>query len=107
MRLTLLAGVFAVALAAPVPARAALDPHLPPDTQLYLALDLRKAFDSDLFKKNILGHARDAIKAVESADEALKDLGLDPFKLTFLNQGLAQRLIGVEGKVKLHPKLLA
>ena len=34
-------------------------------------------------------------------------LGLDPFKLTFENQGLAQRLIGVEGKAKLHKRLLA
>ena len=34
-------------------------------------------------------------------------LGLDPFKLTFDDRGLAQRLIGVEGKAKLHPKLLA
>ena len=34
-------------------------------------------------------------------------LGLDPFKLTFEEKGLAQRLIGVEGKAKLHPKLLA
>jgi hypothetical protein len=34
-------------------------------------------------------------------------LGLDPFKLTFEDRGLAQRLTGVEGKAKLHPKLLA
>jgi uncharacterized protein (DUF1501 family) len=34
-------------------------------------------------------------------------LGLDPFKLTFEDRGLAQRLIGVEGKAKLHAKLLA
>ena len=34
-------------------------------------------------------------------------LGLDPFTLTFENQGLAQRLIGVEGKAKLHKNLLA
>jgi hypothetical protein len=34
-------------------------------------------------------------------------LGLDPFKLRFPFQGLEQRLIGAEGKAKLHPKLLA
>ncbi len=34
-------------------------------------------------------------------------LGLDPFKLTYEFQGLAQRLIGAEGKAKLHPKLMA
>jgi len=34
-------------------------------------------------------------------------LGLDPFKLTYNFQGLDQRLIGAEGKAKLHPALLA
>lgn len=34
-------------------------------------------------------------------------LGLDPFKLTYEYQGLLQRLIGAEGKAKLHPQLLA
>jgi uncharacterized protein (DUF1501 family) len=34
-------------------------------------------------------------------------LGLDPFKLTYEHRGLAERLIGVEGKAKLHPKLLS
>ena len=34
-------------------------------------------------------------------------LGFDPFKLTYTFQGLDQRLIGAEGKAKLHPALLA
>lgn len=34
-------------------------------------------------------------------------LGLDPWKLTYSYQGLDQRLIGVEGKAKLHQALLA
>jgi len=34
-------------------------------------------------------------------------LGFDPFKLTYGFQGLDQRLIGAEGKAKLHPALLA
>ena len=34
-------------------------------------------------------------------------LGLDPWKLTYLYQGLRQRLIGVEGKAKIHKPLLA
>jgi hypothetical protein len=34
-------------------------------------------------------------------------LGLDPWKLTYETQGLDQRLIGVEGKARLHPQLLA
>ncbi len=34
-------------------------------------------------------------------------LGLDPWKLTYLYQGLQQRLIRVEGKAKIHKPLLA
>ena len=34
-------------------------------------------------------------------------LGLDPWKLTYPYQGLQQRLIGVEGKAKVHRALLA
>lgn len=34
-------------------------------------------------------------------------LGLDPWKLTYSYQGLEQRLIGVEGKAKVHKALLA
>ncbi|MDR3635253.1 MAG: DUF1501 domain-containing protein [Isosphaeraceae bacterium] len=34
-------------------------------------------------------------------------LGLDPWKLTYSYQGLEQRLIGVEGRAKLHQALLA
>ena len=34
-------------------------------------------------------------------------LGLDAWKLTYLYQGLQQRLIGVEGKAKIHKELLA
>ena len=34
-------------------------------------------------------------------------LCLDPFKLTYSFQGLDQRLIGAEGKAKLHPSRLA
>jgi hypothetical protein len=37
----------------------------------------------------------------------LTQLGLDPWKLTYNSQGLSQRLIGVEGKAKVHPGLLA
>ena len=33
-------------------------------------------------------------------------LGLDPWKLTYSYQGLDQRLIGVEGKAKIHKALL-
>jgi hypothetical protein len=34
-------------------------------------------------------------------------LGLDPWKLTYNYQGLKQRLIGVEGKARLHKQLFA
>lgn len=33
-------------------------------------------------------------------------MGLDPYKLSYTFQGLAQRLIGVENKAKLHPQLM-
>jgi hypothetical protein len=34
-------------------------------------------------------------------------LGLDPWKLSYLYQGLQQRLICVEGKAKIHKQLIA
>ncbi|MFO0910755.1 MAG: DUF1501 domain-containing protein [Isosphaeraceae bacterium] len=37
----------------------------------------------------------------------LRLLGLDPWKLTYSYSGLEQRLIGVEGKAKIPPELLA
>jgi hypothetical protein len=59
---------------------AALDPHLPADTQLYVSLDLKKILDSPLFKDHLLGPARDALKGVDGVTELLDELGLDPFK---------------------------
>jgi hypothetical protein len=70
----------AVALAAVTPARAALDPYLPADTQTYAALDLRKLLDTPLFKTHVLPHAKEALKAVPKAGELLTEIGLDPFK---------------------------
>lgn len=63
-----------------VPAWAALDPHTPSDTQIYVAIDVRTAFDSEFFKDNVLGPARDLLKQIEGADKVLEELGLDPFK---------------------------
>jgi Protein of unknown function (DUF1501) len=51
--------------------------------------------------------AEDAFDVRDLQATVLHLLGLDPFKLTFEDRGLAQRLIGVEGKAKLHAKLLA
>ena len=44
---------------------------------------------------------------VVEANKADWSQDLDPFKLTYQHQGLSQRLIGVEGKGKIHKKLLA
>src|SRR4051812_35495167 len=70
----------AVCLAVSAAARAEIDPHLPADTQSYLALNVRQMCDSDLFKAQLLGPARDLIKQTEPLKQALDDLGLDPFK---------------------------
>ncbi|MGL4550048.1 MAG: hypothetical protein ACRC33_02575, partial [Gemmataceae bacterium] len=76
-RLALLLAALALG---PTAARAAIDPHAPADTQLYVAIDLRQTFDSEFFKENLLEPARDLIKQVEGANEVLRELGLDPFK---------------------------
>jgi hypothetical protein len=50
--------------------------------------------------------AEDAFDVRDLQATILHLLGLDPFKLTYQHQGLSQRLIGVEGKAKIHKKLL-
>lgn len=77
-----LVAVLALALAGSAAARAAeLDPYLPGDTQSYVSVNLRQVIDSPLFKKQLLGPARDALKdAGGEVQDVLKDLGIDPFK---------------------------
>src|SRR5262249_52912194 len=71
---------FLLAALALVPAaRAAVDPHTPADTQVYIAIDVPEAFDSDFFKNNLLEPARELQKQAEGVEETLKETGLDPF----------------------------
>ena len=63
------------------PAKAAeLDPYLPADTEMVLTVNVRQIIDSDLFQKNVLAQAREALKGTPEAADVLKDLGFDPFK---------------------------
>jgi hypothetical protein len=76
-------GALALVLAgcAAGPARAAdLDPFLPADTEMVVAVNVRQIVDSDLFKSNVLPDAREALKGMPEVTDVLKDLGFDPFK---------------------------
>ena len=76
LRFALLVGV----LVGSAPAKAAVDPYTPPDTNIYVAIDLRQAFDSDFFKENVLETVREVLGQFSEAETVLKDLGLNPFK---------------------------
>ncbi len=76
-RLALLA---ALALLAPAACRAAeLSPHLPPDTEHYLSINVKQVLGSPLVKKYGLDAARDALKDSE-LNTLFQELGFDPFK---------------------------
>lgn len=75
---SLIALTVCLAITAPTPA--AVDPHLPADTQTYLSVNVREICDSDVFKEQLLTPARDLLKQAEPVKKALDDLGLDPFK---------------------------
>jgi hypothetical protein len=63
------------------PARAGdIDRYLPADTAVYVNVNVRQVLDSPLIKKHALQVLRDALKDADTAEEVLKDLGLDPFK---------------------------
>jgi len=74
-----LVAILALALVVPV-VRAEADPHLPADTSTYISINTRQIIDSPLFKKQLLGPARDALKDLENVEGILKDLGFDPFR---------------------------
>jgi len=79
LRVRLFALGLLVALAA-FPLRAGADPHLPPDTELVVSINVRHLLNSDLFKKNALGPARDALKEIPGVSDFLRDIGFDPFR---------------------------
>lgn len=75
--------VLVLALAGPVVARAAdVDPLLPVDTESYASVNVRQILDSELFKKQLLPHLKQALQEAggETLNKTLKDLGIDPFK---------------------------
>jgi hypothetical protein len=79
LRLGALALVVAAWAGGPAPA-ADLDPYLPADTEMVVTINVRQIVDSELFKKNLLAEAREALKGLPEVNDVLKDLGFDPFK---------------------------
>lgn len=72
--------MFLLALIVSPTTRAAIDLHTPTDTQVYIAIDVRQAFDSEFFRDNLLDPARDLLAQLPGVNETLKELRLDPFK---------------------------
>jgi hypothetical protein len=94
----------AMLVAAAASARAGeLDRFLPDDTEMVVSVNVRQILDSDLFQKNVEEAARDALKKNEDLQDALKDLGLDPFR--DVDRVIAARPSGVDqdrGLVIIH-----
>jgi hypothetical protein len=57
-----------------------IDPHVPPDTEFYLSVNVRQLLESPLIKKNALQAIKEALANAEEVNEVLKELGFDPFK---------------------------
>jgi hypothetical protein len=57
-----------------------LDPFVPPDTESYVAVNVRRVLDSAFAKKIGIDRARQALKDAEGVGDVLNDLGFDPFK---------------------------
>jgi hypothetical protein len=100
-----------VAALSSAPVRAAdaveVDKFVPPDTEIFVRVNLRQAFDSKLAKPGI-DQLRDLIKQFEELNEAFRELGFDPFtdldSLTVAapNSNESDRLLViVHGKFKL------
>ena len=76
--------LFAVALAL-TPASGALragdiDPLVPPDTESYLAINVKSALASPLFEQQLLGPLKDVLGDVPELKAVTADLGFDPLK---------------------------
>jgi hypothetical protein len=72
-----------VAVLAPAPLRAAdpvdVDIFLPPDTEIFVRVNLRQVIDSKLAKSGV-EQLRELVKQFDDLNEAFKDLGFDPFQ---------------------------
>ena len=71
-----------------------VDPYLPDDTEMVVSVNVRQIVESDLFKKYVESAAREALKNQDAVQDALKDLGLDPF--TDIDRIIAARPSGVD-----------
>lgn len=68
-------------LAVPATLRAAdVDAYLPPDTESYVAVNVREMLDAPIFKKTLLAPAKQFLDELDEVKGVLKELGLDPFK---------------------------
>jgi len=78
-----------------VPVRAGeVDKYLPDDTEMVVSVNVKQIVESELFKKNIEAKAREALKNQDELQDALKDLGFDPF--TDIERVIAARPAGAE-----------
>ncbi len=67
--------------AAPALAQAPkLDPLVPADAEIVVTFNVRQMLDSPLVKKHALKEMKDALQKNDHASQALKAVGLDPFK---------------------------
>jgi hypothetical protein len=57
-----------------------VDKYLPEDTEMVVSFNVRQMLESDLYKKNIGDAGRDALKGLSDVQDALQDLGFDPFR---------------------------
>jgi len=84
-------GLFAVASSA----RAGdVDRYLPDDTEMVVSVNVKQIVESELFKKYVEESAREALKNNDELQDALKDLGIDPF--TDVERVIAARPSGVD-----------
>jgi hypothetical protein len=64
----------------PTARAAALDPHLPADTESYVNVNVKQILDSPVVKKIGVDRLKGWLKDLEGVDALLKELGFDPFK---------------------------
>ena len=57
-----------------------IDPLVPPDTESYLAINVKSAIGSPLFEQQLLGPLKDALGEVPELKAIAGDLGFDPLK---------------------------
>jgi hypothetical protein len=89
-----------------VPIRAGeVDKYLPDDTAMVISVNVKQIVESELFKKNVEAKAREALKNQDELQDALKELGFDPF--TDIERVIAARPASAEqdrGLVIVHGK---